>query len=125
MIIIGTIIIVLVALFIFIVVTIWKKVRNVIIDVRDGNMKSQLVSKVIKKAETTGRVEYTIYRPVTGSMLFSFVSLFINYLTNTYLISIKPKANDLLFTFLFMFVVWTIIGIIVSYKIWNLCRVEE
>ena len=122
--IIGIIIILLVSLFIFVAVLIWKRVKKVIIEVRDGNLKSQLVSKIIKKAETTGRIEYTIYRPVMGSIIFSFIYLFINYLTNTYFIETRPKANDFLFTFLFMFVVWSIIGIIVSHKIWNLCREE-
>jgi len=120
--IIGISIIVLVVLFIFVVTYLWKKLRKVIIGVRDGNIQSQLISKIIKKAKTTGKNEYTVYRPVIGSMIFSFIYLFIDFITNNYFIEIKPKANDFIFTFLLNFIVWTTIGIIISNKIWNLCR---
>lgn len=122
--IIAIFIVALIALFIYVVTGIWKRVRKAIIGVRDGHLQNPIVSKIIKKAATTGKVEYTIFRPVTASMLFSFIYLFINYITNTYFLSIKFRAGDFLFTFLFMFVVWTIIGIIISHKIWNLCRPE-
>lgn len=120
----GIFIIALVALFIYMVVRIWKKLKQMIIGVRMGRLQNQVVSKIIKKALTTAKVEYTIYRPIIGSIIFSFLYLLIKYITDTYFLNIELKANDFLFTFLFMFVVWSIVGIIVSRKIWLLCREE-
>ncbi|MGE5427204.1 MAG: hypothetical protein ACM3O8_04870 [Methylococcaceae bacterium] len=93
-----------------------------IIGVRMGSLQNQIVSKIIKKALTTAKLEYTIYRPIIGSIIFSFLYLFIKYITDTYFLELELKASDFLFTFLFMFIVWSIVGIIVSYKIWYLCR---
>lgn len=120
--IIALFILALITLFIYVVVMIWKRVRSAIIGVRDGHLQNQIVSKIINKAATTGKVEYIIFRPLAGSMIFSFIYLFIKYITDTFFVNIKPKAGDFLFTFLFMFIVWAIIGIIVSHKIWHLCR---
>lgn len=122
--IIGIFILLFISLFIYVVIRIWKRVRGAIVGVRDGHLKNQMVSKIIIKAATTGKVNYTIYRPVTGSMIFSFIYLFIKFITDTYVLQIKLKADDFLFTFLFMFVVWSVVGIIVSHKIWNLCKQE-
>jgi folate-binding Fe-S cluster repair protein YgfZ len=123
-IIVGIFILALISLFIYIVMRIWKKLRQMIIGVRMGSLQNQIVSKIIKKALTTAKIEYTIYRPITGSMIFSFIYLFIKYITDTYFLDIKLKGSDFLFTFIFMFVVWSVVGIIVSYKIWYLCRQE-
>ncbi|HLN73637.1 MAG TPA: hypothetical protein VK205_10100 [Prolixibacteraceae bacterium] len=120
--IVGIFIIGLISLFIYIVVRIWKKLRQMIIGVRMGSLQNQIVSKIIKKALTTAKLEYTIYRPIIGSIIFSFLYLFIKYITDTYFLELELKASDFLFTFLFMFIVWSIVGIIVSYKIWYLCR---
>lgn len=120
----GIFIVALIALFIYVVVRLWKRLRQMIIEVRMGNIQNQVVSKIIKKALTTTRIEYTIYRPIVGSIIFSFLYLLIKYVTETYFLNIELKMNDFLFTFLFMFVVWTIVGIIVSNKIWYLCRQE-
>ncbi|MGE5394799.1 MAG: hypothetical protein ACM3P1_08640 [Candidatus Saccharibacteria bacterium] len=120
----GIFIIALIALFIYMVVRIWKRLRQMIIGVRMGSLQNQMVSKIIKKALTTAKLEYTIYRPIIGSIIFSFLYLFIKFITDTYFLEIELKANDFLFTFLFMFVVWSVVGIIVSYKIWYLCRQE-
>lgn len=121
-IIVGIFIIGLISLFIYIVVRIWTRLRQMIIGVRMGSLQNQLVSKIINKALTTARLEYTIYRPIIGSMIFSFLYLFIKYITDTYFLDLELKASDFLFTFLFMFIVWSIVGIIVSRKIWYLCR---
>lgn len=123
-IIVGIFIIALITLFIYIVVRIWNKLKQMIIGVRTGNLQNQIVSRIIKKALTTAKLEYTIYRPIIGSMIFSFLYLLIKYITDTYFLEIELKVNDFLFTFLFMFIVWSVVGIIVSYKIWYLCRQE-
>ena len=119
---IAILIIVLITLFIFLAITLWKKARKVIIGVRDGDMQSQLITRVIKKAETTGRIKYTIFRPIFGGIILSILYLLIDYITNFYFFEIRKTARDFLFTFLFLFIVWTIIGIIISNKIWILCR---
>jgi folate-binding Fe-S cluster repair protein YgfZ len=103
-------------------VYLWKKLKQMIIGVGMGSLQNQIVSKIIKKALTTAKVEYTIYRPLVGSILFSFLYLLIKYITDTYFLEIELRVNDFLFTFLFMFIVWSVVGIIVSHKIWVLCR---
>lgn len=120
--IVGIFILGLISLFIYIVVRIWKRLRQMIIGVKMGILENQIVSKIIKKALTTAKLEYMIYRPIIGSIIFSFLYLFIKYITDTYFLELELKASDFLFTFLFMFIVWSVVGIIVSYKIWYLCR---
>lgn len=120
--IVGIFIIALISLFIYIVVYIWKKLKQMIIGVSMGSLQNQIVSKIIKKALTTAKLEYTIYRPLIGSIIFSFLYLLIKYITDTYFLKIELNMSDFLFTFLFMFIVWSVVGIIVSYKIWILCR---
>lgn len=120
--IVGIFIIACILLFIYIVVYLWKKLKQMIIGVGMGSLQNQIVSKIIKKALTTAKVEYTIYRPLVGSILFSFLYLLIKYITDTYFLEIELRVNDFLFTFLFMFIVWSVVGIIVSHKIWVLCR---
>lgn len=122
--IVGIFIIALISLFIYIVVRVWNKLKQMIIGVRMGSFQNQIVSRIIRKALTTAKLEYTIYRPLIGSMIFSFLYLFIKFITETYFLNIELKMNDFLFTFLFMFIVWSVVGIIVSYKIWYLCRQE-
>ena len=120
----GISIIILISLFILVAHTSWKLVRRKIIGVKNGEVKDKIISKIINKAENTGRLEYTVYRPIIASMMLSFIYLFFKYITETYFINIDIIANDFLFTFFFMFVVLCIVGIIVSFKIWNLCREE-
>lgn len=120
----GVIIVVSIVLILLIAISSWIVFKGRMIRVKNGDAKDIIISRIIKKAENTGKAEYTIYRPIAGSLLVSMVYLIIKYITNTYFVNNTIDAGDFLLTFLVMFIVWMIIGIIVSSKIWNICRQE-
>lgn len=99
-----------------------RNIKTKIIGVKNGDIPDKRLAEMIRKAESSGKNGYTLYRPFAYGFLFSCVFVIIWSILETFIFKEEITLFSLFFMFFWTLIIISVWGIIVSRKVWNLCR---
>jgi|GEM_PF-4123836 len=109
------------------VILVFYQLRNLItkIDgVKNGAIPDKRLAEMIRKAESSGKNKFTLYRPFAFGLLQSCVFVIFWSILERFIFKEEISLFSLFFMFLWTLIIFSVWGIIVSRKVWNLCRQE-
>lgn len=118
----GILGIVLISLFIVMVYAQLKKIERKINGVRNGTLHDKRLITWVEKAQRSSKIKYTLYLPITYSVLASLVFIIILYPIDLLMDEKGISVYQFSFLFIFMSIAISAWQVILARKTWTLCH---